>query len=104
MASNPLPVGWTVRALVQWFQANTTLLLHALSVIVFLGFIAVVYWRAKRAYRNADLLPNDKSNSKRQAQIVTAWTTLFYRLVGAIIDYLIKLADFVKNLFYFPIG
>ncbi len=85
-------------------SARSTWIWSGASVVATSLFFWWVIRRALASYHSLQRSGIEGAAQNRQALIVSAWTTFYYRLLGTLVDYLIKLADFGKNLFYFPIG
>jgi hypothetical protein len=91
------------KAAIEWLKT------HGVEAAV-LGFLAVaaacfalIVWHAYATYRALKLNPSALPQASSSQNLVHAWTRLYHRLAGLILDYLLKLSDLIKNLFYFPI-
>jgi hypothetical protein len=98
----PLEIYQTLFA---WFKVNQTAFTFFGSVVFAIAVGSFIAWRAVSTYRS--LRTNQSTGVQPQPsnsqKLVHAWTRLYHRLAGLILDYILKLSDLLKNLFYFPI-
>lgn len=85
------------------FQKTVAIISTVFSTALFLFTVVYVAKKAKNFLGTIET-PSADVVAARQAELLKQLNTLTLRLLAILVDYLLKLIDFAKNLFYFPIG